>query len=180
MTTTNQKIFQHHLHVQPRGKSYCSHQLRPGGRHLPPPPFLSSHGAVSKLGKTCRKRCTGSLLSPLDPDLWASCPHISHLAKKTGGVRNGKVMLALWLHLLPLTKSKLQLQIMNLIKAIHFCWSRSVISIFLFEFHSRLINRQLLQIFLKTKINQPTKQKKSRFYNGFTRREKLEIISSLM
>lgn len=146
MNTTNCKIFQHHLHIQSGGESYCSHQLRLGGRHLPQHPFLSLYYAVSKLGKSCRKRCRGSVLNPVDPALCTSWPHVTHLAKKNRGGRNGKAMLALWLHQLQLTKSKLQLQVTNFIKARHFCWSRTVISIFLLEFHSKLNKRKLLQM----------------------------------
>lgn len=82
-----------------------------GGRHLPPPLL-----------------CTA---------LCASWPHVTHLATKTVGIRNGKAVLALWLHLLELTESKLQVQIMNLARAIFLFF----LVIFQLEFHSMLKKR---------------------------------------
>lgn len=61
--------------------------------------------------------------------------------QRTRGARNAKATLALWLYMLQLTTSELQLKVKNFNKTIFFCWTRTVINIFLLTFHSRLNNR---------------------------------------
>lgn len=70
-----QKVFQHHLHPQSGGESYCCHEI---GRKAP---SFSLHPAISKLSMSCHKRCMGSVLKSLNPALCTSWPYRTHFAK---------------------------------------------------------------------------------------------------
>lgn len=116
------------------GRSDCCHSSETGKKAPPTYSILALHHAVSKLGESCHKS-TGSVLNPLDLAVCTGCN--THWGKKW---RNQKMAKAYQLcH--SACFSSLNPNYLGFIKAISFCCSRPIISIFLLELHNMLTKK---------------------------------------